>query len=31
MLLIFVPFSVLLVGLTQALERKASLWRVKEA
>jgi ABC-type nitrate/sulfonate/bicarbonate transport system permease component len=31
MLLIFVPFSVMLVGLTQALERKASLWRAKEA
>lgn len=30
MLLIFVIFSVLMVGLTQALERRASLWRVKE-
>jgi ABC-type nitrate/sulfonate/bicarbonate transport system permease component len=30
MLLIFVLFSVLMVGVTQALERRASLWRVKE-
>ena len=31
MLLIFVLFSVLLVGLTQAFERKASVWRAQEA
>jgi ABC-type nitrate/sulfonate/bicarbonate transport system permease component len=31
MLLIFVLFSLLLVGLTQALERKASVWRATEA
>ena len=31
MLLIFILFSVLLVGLTQALERKASVWRAQEA
>jgi NitT/TauT family transport system permease protein len=31
MLLIFILFSVLLVGLTQALERKASVWRAEEA
>lgn len=30
MLLIFILFSVLMIGLTQTLERKASLWRVKE-
>ena len=29
MLLVFVLFSVLLVGMTQALERKASLWRAE--
>lgn len=31
MLLIFILFSVLLIGLTQALERKASVWRAQEA
>ena len=30
MLLIFILFSVLMIGVTQALERRTSLWRVKE-
>ena len=30
MLLIFILFSVFMVGVTQVLERRASLWRVKE-
>lgn len=31
MLLIFVLFSILMVGLTQALERRASVWRMTDA